>query len=231
MTNVAVSELRQRIGSAGSPDNHVVYGYVIDTVRPTGSGFVQTGSGPNFEGGFVTLCTCKHAMRATRAARRWSDRYTWIAGLTGWSAPFNKQQSLVYLRVGEAYDSQASLVAALRASGRGHVVEAKASTRNPLGDIMVPFPNRRNPNAYGPSGYQTPLLGHAHRRTADATGWHDDIDYVARGGTRPAMLVGDPELTFVWSRPMVQRRRPGATRPYRVWTMSEFLDDLDGVQA
>ncbi|QRF62835.1 hypothetical protein [Variovorax paradoxus] len=232
LNNLSISDLRGRIAAVGSPDDHIVYGYVIATVRPTGSGFRQTGSGPNFEGGFVTLCTCKHGMRTTRSAQQWSDQYTWIVGMTGWSAPFSKRQSLVYLmRVGEAYDSQASLVAALHASGRGHVVEAKASTGNQIGDIMVPIAGRTKLNVYDPASYETPVLGHAHRRNADTTDWHEDINYVALGGARPAMLVGDPELTFVWTHPMVQRRRPGPTRPYRRWTMSEFLDDLDGVQS
>jgi len=46
-------------------EDGLVYGYVLTTVKGDGSGgFVQTGSAPNFQGGLITLCTCKHWMRA-----------------------------------------------------------------------------------------------------------------------------------------------------------------------
>jgi hypothetical protein len=230
-TDVNVSQLRRHIGSIGSPDEDLVYGYVVATVRPQGAGFLQLGSGPNFDGGLVTLGTCKHAMRASLSPTAWTTR-KWVAGLTGWNAAFKKQQSLVYLmRVGAAYDSQAHLVQALRDMGRADVVDAKDASRNPLGDVMVPLRSGLPAHPYDPAAYRTPLLGHVHRHDERHTAWHDDIDYGARGGRRPAMLVGEPGLSFIWTHAMVARRQPGPTRPYRVWTLSQLLDDLDEATA
>ncbi|GAC1422642.1 MAG: hypothetical protein NVSMB6_24060 [Burkholderiaceae bacterium] len=48
---------------------------------------------------------------------------------------------------------------------------------------------------------------------------------VGRAGQ--VLLAGDPTLGFAWTRPMVQRSKPGPTRPYRKWTMNEFLDDIE----
>lgn len=41
-----------------------IYVYVITTVGNKGGQFVQMGSAPNFQGGCITLCTCKHKDRA-----------------------------------------------------------------------------------------------------------------------------------------------------------------------
>jgi hypothetical protein len=31
--------------------------------------------------------------------------------------------------------------------------------------------------------------------------WHGDIDHTGYGGRRAALLVGDPEFSFVWEKP------------------------------
>ena len=51
-----------------------VFAYIVKTVKFTGRQFVQLGSGPNFQGDCITLCTCKPICRGivmiVRAARR-----------------------------------------------------------------------------------------------------------------------------------------------------------------
>ena len=85
-----IDELRERIAAAGSPDHMTVYGYVITTVELRDGLFDQTGSGPNFDGGLITLCTCKHDLRARMHTEEWLKNQ-WIAGFTSWDVRFGKQ--------------------------------------------------------------------------------------------------------------------------------------------
>lgn len=229
-TDLSIEELRRKIAQVGASDEDV-YAYVVRSVRPVNGKYVQRGSAPNFQGGLITLCTCKHGMRATLTSEQW-QRGVWVAGLTSWDQAFGKQQSLVYfMRVGEAYASQAELVQALHQSGRREVVDAKDSTRHGLGDLMIPASDVVAGNdRYLPAAYLPPMVGHSHRSTAEDTGWEDDVNYVGAGGGQSVMLVGDRNFSFVWTRPLVRRRRPGPTRPYRKWTLTSILDDLEAVQ-
>src|SRR4051794_13946447 len=62
--------------------NRSTYPYVVRTVkwaRETAA-FEQHGSAPNSQGDALTLCTCKHQMRASRAAGDWGG--VWLAGFT-----------------------------------------------------------------------------------------------------------------------------------------------------
>lgn len=228
-TNLSIEELRTRIAQVGASDEDV-YAYVVRSVRPANGEYVQTGSAPNFHGGLITLCTCKHSMRATLTSEQW-QRGVWVAGLTSWDKAFGKQQSLVYLmRVGEAYASQAELVEALRQSGRSAVVDAKDSTQHRLGDLMIPASTDvTGNNRYSPAAYLPPIVGHSHRSSAEDTRWEYDVNYVGAGGGRAVMLAGDLNFSFVWTKPLVRRRRPGPTRPHRKWTLTSILDDLEAV--
>src|SRR6266550_5942511 len=63
-----------------------VYAYIVTTIKTTPDfQLCQTGSGPNFDGGRITLCTCKHKDRATFDPLKdqpdpWKN--VWVAGLT-----------------------------------------------------------------------------------------------------------------------------------------------------
>ena len=229
-TNLDIETLRRQIGRFGPPDLERVYGYVVRTVRPRQGEFLQTGSAPNFNGGLITLCTCKHSMRASLTPAAWK-KGAWIAGFTSWDKDFHKQQSLVYLmRVGEAFESHADLVQELRRSGRSATVDAKDSTQHTLGDVMIPVEaSIQGDERFSPAAYRTPIPEHIHRANDEDDSWRDDINYVGIGGRHAAMLVGDVDFSFVWSRPFVRRRNPQPSRPYRQWSLSEFLDDLEGV--
>ena len=41
-------------------EDSAVYSYIVDTVEYEDGRLYQTGSGPNFQGDLVTLCSCKH---------------------------------------------------------------------------------------------------------------------------------------------------------------------------
>ena len=66
-----------------------VYAYILTSVKVRQGQFVQDGSGPNFQGGYISLCTCKHKDRASAPPRDcrgianpddpWEG--VWVAGL------------------------------------------------------------------------------------------------------------------------------------------------------
>jgi hypothetical protein len=85
------------------------YSYVVASVEMDGTGeqFEQYGSAPNFQGGRLTLCTCKHQMRSSLDRREWKGK--WIAGFTSRCRPFERHWLFYLTRVTEAHESQADL--------------------------------------------------------------------------------------------------------------------------
>ena len=208
-SNIDLSSLRKRLrGQSG-----VVHCYVVRTIEYPADEFVHTGSGPNFQGGLITLCTCKHQMRSRRGLRDW--RGAWVAGFTSLGkVPGDHVNHLVYLmKVGQAYTSHRDLWHALSAAQR----EAKAADTNPLGDVFRP----RSPvgDWFDPKSYIPPGPDHSH---CAGNRWQEDID----DHRRPPLLVGDPDLSLLWSRPLITWPRSRIARDYQRHSMTEFLDGL-----
>jgi hypothetical protein len=139
-----------KLGQALSPSCAVVYCYIIATVEQRDGRFIQRGSGPNFQGGRISLCTCKHRMRTYKDARAWEG--AWIAGFTGVAAGRGGNALVYLMRVTHAFDSHA----ALWASGAipTAVKRAKAAHLHPLGDIFEPKDAPGDP--YRPRSYIPP---------------------------------------------------------------------------
>jgi len=57
--NLSLKELIQKLRE----EKGEVYAYVLTTIKYKNGEFIQTGSAPNFQGGLITLCTCKRFMR------------------------------------------------------------------------------------------------------------------------------------------------------------------------
>lgn len=174
-----------------------VYAYVLTTVERNSGGFVQTGSAPNFQGGLITLCTCKHFMRSWRSYDAWKG--VWIAGFTGINTVESGGNYLFYLmRVRHAFQSHNDLWAWLDTPTRA----AKNATHYRCGDVYEPTPALKNP--FKVSGYHKPCSNHIHWKNDD---WHKDINYLnTNGKRRPALLVGDPDHSFLWSQPKIYFR-------------------------
>jgi len=226
--NLDLEALCARLGRFGPLEKQPCYTYVVETLRLDEDGNVkQTASAPNFCGGFITLLTCKHSTRTVLSPSQWRDG-VWVAGMTGSGAKFGHRQSLAFLmRVGEAYASQFDLAQALRASGRSTTLDAKNASRHVNGDVLIPRHEQlTHTQRVSPDFYHPPILPHAHRTSHDDTYWHKDVDYVARGGSRPAYLVGDPANSFTWSRQMIFNARPGNLRPHRAWPLGQLVDYL-----
>src|SRR5262249_56622494 len=106
--------------------NDGAYSYVVRTVEWNHETvtFEQHGSAPNFQGDVLTLCTCKHQMRASRAAEDW--RGVWLAGFTSRTI-LDGQHWLFYLaRIQSAHESHADPLSHLG----GRPPRAKAAPPN-----------------------------------------------------------------------------------------------------
>jgi hypothetical protein len=186
--NLNLQSLRKRIEATEGE----VYCYVVASVRCTDGHFVQLGSAPNFQGDLITLCTCKHQMRSRLDAGSWIGK--WVAGFSGRGAAGDGRRYLVYvMQVAKAIESQQELWPELEE----HTRRAKSSVSERLGDLYEP---QQPGDRFDPKSYITPREDHAH---SAGNRWYKDIAYSGRSGRKPALLVGDPEQSFLWNKPIV----------------------------
>ncbi|MEZ5943939.1 MAG: hypothetical protein R3C18_21290 [Planctomycetaceae bacterium] len=176
------------------------YSYVLRTVDldHESTTFEQYGSAPNFQGGVLSLCTCKHQMRATQSVEDWGG--TWIAGFTSRTMHDGRHWLFYLAKIESAHESHADLWQAMTARIRN----AKVADRHFLGDVFRPkSPQPTGKARYSPNRYVTPAA-HAHRQHRGDKGWHNDVNYyLAEKYGHPALLVADPHLTFIWNEPMI----------------------------
>ena len=173
----------------------IVYSYVVRTVTYQKGRLFQTGSGPNFQGDLITLCSCKHWMRTYSDVESWKGK--WIAGLTSFGLLGGN--SLFYLmRISDSLESHRDFWLSERIPKEAKF--AKAAHLDRFGDIYKPKGCSGHP--YSHLHYIEPCEGHVHCEPGD---WRKDIEYISsrRHRRRPALLVGDPKLSFLWDRPIV----------------------------
>jgi hypothetical protein len=191
------------LSSRISQNKERAYSYVVQTVKMDHETitFEQHGSAPNFQGDCLTLCTCKHQMRATRAAESWQG--VWLVGVTSRTIHDGKHWLFYLAKIESAHDSHADLWNGLKAASRN----AKAAHVHFLGDVFKPkSPLLTGDERFSPLRYVSPRR-HAHR-WHDEDGWHNDwhndIDYyLAHKYRHPPLLVADPRQTFIWTEPMI----------------------------
>lgn len=188
--NTTLNTLKRRLENGDGE----VYAYVLTTIERDGyGGFVQTGSAPNFQGGFVTLCTCKHWMRTWKTTDAWKD--IWIAGFTGVNILGDHQNYLFYfMQVQKAFQSHEELWNWLDST----VKQEKNASHYRYGDVYEPTPNVKDP--FNPEYYYEPIKEHVHFKNDE---WCRDINYNTKTEKRPALLVGSPRLSFIWSQPKI----------------------------
>jgi hypothetical protein len=196
-------------------DEALLYSYIVASIKLHGSNFVQTGSGPNFQGDLITLCTCKRRMRTALDACNWPG--VWIAGLSGKAEMYG----LVYLmKVCRAFESQYKLWKWLSPEVR----QAKSACLHRLGDVFEPINDNIPPKEQVvPKNYRLPHKYHSHALEEE---WHKDISYQGFGGRSHILLVGDPEMSFLWSEPIVQYKRPLHPRTKKWKNLLEFLEQF-----
>jgi hypothetical protein len=179
------------------------YSYVVRTVKWNDESaiFEQHGSAPNFQGDVLTLCTCKHQMRASQPVEDWPE--VWLAGFTSRTILDGKHWLFFLAKIGSACESHADLWTRMEAGSR----KAKAAHVHYLGDLFKPkVPTPIDDARFSPLRYVSPRV-HAHRWQGDDgwhNDWHNDINYhLAHQYRHPPLLVADPRWTFIWNEPMV----------------------------
>jgi hypothetical protein len=188
------------------------YSYVVTSVQFKNEVFEQHGSAPNFQGGVLTLCTCKHQMRTRLDVGDWHGN--WVAGFSSRCLHDGKHWLFYLMKVEEAYDSHSDLW-----NGQPESVRvAKAAHRHFLGDVFIPKKTGLTGDSrFEPARYHRPRR-HAHISKKHPTGWHNDINYqhADRAGRQPPLLVGKPSLTFIWNEPMLSLSHDHC-RDYSKW--------------
>jgi hypothetical protein len=189
-----------------------VIAYVLTTIKWDSQShcFQQTGSAPNFQGGLVSLCTCRANIRTWR--ENW--RHVWIAGFAdketteqyrehhpsnlSTGVDINRLRVLFYLMqidfCEKNHSDLSNSPAYLHARGQ------KDASVHKFGDLYKPKTGGTN-LAYCPDSYELPVhppapntAKHVHYPDAwriDISGTHD--------GKHPALLVGDPSRSFIWT--------------------------------
>ena len=138
--------------------NDRAYSYVVRTVKwdHETATFEQHGSAPNFQGDVLTLCTCKHQMRASQAAENWRD--VWLTGVTSRTIHDGKHWLFCLAKIESAYESHSDLWTEMKDGSRN----AKVAHVHFLGDIFKPKSQLPTANArFSPFRYVSPHL-HAH---------------------------------------------------------------------
>jgi hypothetical protein len=203
-SNLSLNYLKslKRLKKAANREDATVYCYIIKTVKNKDNFFQQTGCGPNWQGGLITLCTCKHYMRTFLSPEDWKGK--WIAGFTsindGSSSKDggNRRNALVYLmKVKKAFASHYELWHELPNKTRA----AKDVHENIHGDVFHPKDKQENSDKYAHSLYCGPCELHDH---FDSEEWHKDVKYFSNHTRRHAsLLVGDENNSFLWTQPFI----------------------------
>lgn len=220
--DLSLPELKRRFQSA----TEKVHSYVVRTVKwdRNENLFEQTGSAPNFQGGYITLCTCKHQMRATQDSDSWLN--TWIAGFA--SRCLGHHWLFYLAKISHACESQYDLWQFLQKTPKT-VREAKSSLNDPFGDVFEPIGVLKGDERFDPACYHPPMLGHSHHNNGCHTAWVGDIRYrkARRYGQQPSLLVCEPSLSFMWQKPKIRLKEFHA-RNFRNWeSASDFLEELE----
>ena len=100
--NLSLEELLKHIAK-----QDVVYSYVMTSAKYRAQKLWHCGSGPNFQGDLITLCTCKHRMRSSLCACGWKGK--WIAGFTGINEHKRKNWLVYLMQISEAFESHYDL--------------------------------------------------------------------------------------------------------------------------
>ncbi|MEO7297577.1 MAG: hypothetical protein ABI042_03260 [Verrucomicrobiota bacterium] len=193
-TDWSLNKLRDNIDN--ELQDHPPYLYVVKSLVKNKDGtFGQKGCAPNFQGGLITLCTCKHKDRAyppKRGLKLTTWKKMWVAGICSPSA--FRPRGLFYLMLVErVYDSHADAW-----FGLNNPV-SKSASDNVFGDIYKPL--TKTSKKWKESEYVKTILGHKHNNRNDRL---RDIQWAYNNNhNHPKLLVGKPSQSYLWSKPMI----------------------------
>lgn len=225
---VSLQYLNETRADLDQPGKHV-YFYVVSTVKLNKGEFCQTGSAPNFHGGRLSLCTCKHWMRALKEPDDWVGN--WVAGFTGiHEGGGDRRNKLIFLmRIDRAYLSFYKLWQENMSDQ--DLLAAKNSRKSQFGDFYEPKSELRADKIHESDSYYPPMVGHSHHTNEFDNRWRNDIDY-NKGKRPPSLLLGSPSASFLWSKPLLALHdcKPthgrGFGRNHRLMSYSNFVTSL-----
>lgn len=198
-SNLCLNRLKKTVDKGDA----TVYCYVIETVKNNEGYFRQKSCGPNWQGGLITLCTCKHYMRTFKNSEDWK-KGIWIAGFTSINDGSsekdgrNRKNALVYLmKVKDAFESHHDLWYALSVKAR--MAKNAHKKGNIHGDVFPPNGKLKDNDKYAYSLYHGPCDLHKH---AEKNGWYKDLKYFYNN-RYASLLVGDKNKSFLWDRPLI----------------------------
>ena len=186
--------------------------------------FRQTRSGPNWQGGIATLATCKHHLRCRRLD--WEGR--WIAAFTPRAGTGDSY--LIFLgRVDAAFSSNYALSEYVASMGI-RAWREKSAWLSPLGDLYssgndAALPEERRYDHRNYVVHPDHVRQELDRKTQRPK-WHKDIEYQHRG-TRPAVLLFDPDQTFLFDRPQWRAARALGRSG---WNSEDLRNDIEKVK-
>jgi hypothetical protein len=186
-------------------------------VKNEGGHFVQWGSGPNFQGDMITLCTCKHHMRTSLGPNDWEGK--WVAGFAGVGAGGGRNALVYLMKVAHGFESHYDLW--YSEDIPPETKRAKSARLSIYGDIFEPVDRSSDP--FDPRAYHLPHEAHSH--IVD-NGWYGDVDRIGYSGRRAALLVGDPQNSFLWDQPITFFPN-SIGRGYRKSDLSTLLSQLE----
>jgi len=199
--NLSLDDLRLKIGGIQA----TVYSYIVATVKNPEGHFRQTGSAPNFQGDVISLCTCKHFMRAFLGIDSWPD--TWIAGFTGKGAGKGRNALIYLMKVGSAFESYYDLWFSDKLSEAAK--QFKLAHKNKFGDVFQPQSELIDKDVFNPQNYHPPIQNHVHANPKNPNDWHKDINYLKGvSGRKAALLIGDEQYSFLWNKPILFHSHP-----------------------
>lgn len=194
--NLNLVDLKVKLEKSNSTDT--VHYYIITSVEFINGKFRQTGSGPNLEGDLITLCTCKHKMRACKITEN-----DWIAGITSRDKTIIKEEEarnclFFLIRIKELFDNQFELQTHLQ---REHPISLKLkdATINKFGDIFLM--KYCNEDYHDVKNYFPPKLDHCHRKEESPLEWYGDIELYGKKAHK--LVMGDIDYSYVWDIPKI----------------------------
>lgn len=134
-------------------------------------------------------------MRTFMDSKDWIGK--WIAGFSGVAAGKGSNALVYLMKVGFAFKSQMELWFSDKIPEQ--TKRAKLAQTDKFGDIYQP--NNQTSGEFAAKSYIHPVKNHVHVKKED---WHKDINYNHGCKDRkPALLVGNPDYTFLWNNPMI----------------------------
>lgn len=166
-----------------------IYIYPHHEIKMIDNMFAQTRSGPNWEGGVLTMATCKHLLRTYKTIEA---KKTAFCGVTN---KLDGENYIMYVGViDKTFGSNFDLNCYL-SKHHPEAIKAKLSTDNRLGDIFLPVTQLTGDDKYDSMNFEEPCDDHCRKEENDSKGdakWFKDIEYVTRNGTRPKCLIFNP---------------------------------------